>query len=442
MSSAPAVGLACRERRANPLWSAEFLERRDGWKRTIPRAVADEFLAYLRAHPKCAEVPDIAALDIEETPRLAEFGRNLRAGLLFGDGVAWIRGLGSLGLSPPEQRLFYLILGSSMGRVMTEYGHLYCVRDRGVDYTKQAVPVSMTRAETGLHTDSSSVDVLPDLVGLLCEEPSKNGGRSLISNALHAYWRLRIYAPKVLEILEEDFIRDLVTPGKDRTTSNVLHNRFPIFSRGRPERGRTFRYMRYWIETGHERAGCPLTARQLGALNVLDEMLTSPENLVGLSLQRGDQLWLNNRTVAHGRERYADSPGNRRQFQRIWVEAPAHAIPRQAGGVPGANFPAQGRARGSALRYSSCVRGPGRFREFFGFPRTGMPYWEEWNWPERSTGTTTARAERLARERPSFWTPMASSPPRQCLRARSSARPTQLEWPGQPAGSSSPRARR
>jgi alpha-ketoglutarate-dependent taurine dioxygenase len=58
----------------------------------------------------------------------------------------------------------------------------------------------------------------------------------------------------------------------------------------------------------------------------LDEMLASPENLVGLSLQRGDQLWLNNRTVAHGRERYADSPGNRRQFQRIWVEAPAHAI--------------------------------------------------------------------------------------------------------------------
>lgn len=304
----------------NPIWNAHSLMRRRDWRYTLPGRVADEFAAYLRAHPTRAENLDLGDLDCEETPRLTEFGRSIRSGLLHGAGVAWVRGLAGLGFSPGEQRLFYMMLGDSMGRVMTEYGPIFCVRDRGGDYKKEAIPVSMTGAETGFHTDSSAVDTLPDLIGLLCEEPSQNGGHSLISNAMHTYWRLRVSWPETLEVLERDFIRDVVTPGKERTDENLQRNRFPIFSGGPEGKGRTFRYMRYWIERGQEKAGSPLSERQRAALDVLDENLASPDNVVRLHLERGEQLWVNNRTIAHGREGYADSPGNCRRLQRLWLE--------------------------------------------------------------------------------------------------------------------------
>ena len=306
----------------NPIWNARLLTGRRDWRYTLPGHVADEFAAYLRAHPERAENLDLGDLDCEETPRLAEFGRGIQRGLLHGAGVAWVRGLAGLGFSPGEQRLFYMMLGVSMGRVMTEYGPIFCVRDRGGDYRKEAIPVSMTGAETGFHTDSSAVDTLPDLVGLLCEEPSREGGHSLISNAMHAYWHLRVSAPESLELLEQEFIRDVVTPGKERTEENLRRNRFPIFDGGPEGKGRTFRYMRYWIEQGHEKAGSPLTERERVALDVLDETLASPENVVRLHLERGEQLWVNNRRIAHGREGYADSPGNCRQLQRLWLETP------------------------------------------------------------------------------------------------------------------------
>ena len=38
-------------------------------------------------------------------------------------------------------------------------------------------------------------------------------------------------------------------------------------------------------------------------------------------------LWVNNRTVAHGRESFFDTPGNRRQFQRMWIETSEEPIP-------------------------------------------------------------------------------------------------------------------
>jgi len=38
-----------------------------------------------------------------------------------------------------------------------------------------------------------------------------------------------------------------------------------------------------------------------------------------------DMLLTNNRSVAHARERYVDTPGNTRRLQRIWIEAPEGA---------------------------------------------------------------------------------------------------------------------
>jgi len=310
-----------------PVWDAQSLRSRPGWKISLPLQAGRDFLAYLRSHPDRGLDVDPLKLNRTTAPSLLHFAAEMRDRLLFGEGVVWLKDLQGCGISRQDQPAFCVALGALMGRVMSEYGPLYPVRDRGADYTREAVPVSMTNAETGIHTDSSSVDCLPDIVGLLCEQPSRNGGDSLLCNALRAYWSLRLRSPWAIKILEQDFIRDVVTPGRDQNQSNLLRNSFPIFSPSSPGQTRTFRYMRYWIEKGQERAGRPLSTRQMSALDALDKELRAPANIVRLKLERGDLLWVNNRRVAHGRERYRDTADNQRRLHRIWVEVPGDPRP-------------------------------------------------------------------------------------------------------------------
>ena len=302
------------------VWDAATLLSRDTWRHELPDQVAREFQAFCAQHPDRAQALDRFEFDPLELPALAALSREVCRGVVAGDGLAHVRGLGDLELSEAQQRLFYLAFGQAMGTPMVQYGRLYPIRDRGLDYTQSAIPVSMTNAETGFHTDSSSVDVVPDFVGLLCETPSDNGGESLVSNTLTVFRQLREEVPHVLDVLSRDLIRDVVTPGSDKNQENLLRNRFPIFAPSDRPEGLLCRYMRYWIEKGQTRAGAPLAERELAALDTLDRYLSSSRNVVSFRLEAGDILWVNNRTLTHNRREYRDTPGNQRQLQRMWIQ--------------------------------------------------------------------------------------------------------------------------
>jgi hypothetical protein len=299
-------------------WSASDLLARSGWRCELAADVRDEFLRFV------AREPDVTAAgfiwDAKRLPRMAEFGASVRKELVEGAGLFWLRGLDALDSSPEHLRVLYVAFGLALGEEMLQYGRLYPVVDRGKSYKTEAVPVSMTNAETCFHTDSSSVDVVPDFVGLLCEQPSDRGGDSLVSNALRALQVLEQEHPEALAILETPKIRDVVTPGRERTQANLLRNRFPVFERTDRPGGVLFRYMRYWIEVGQDKAGQALDDRELRALDLLDEVLARPEHVVRFRLEQGDVLWVNNRVMAHNRTGYEDSPGNVRQLQRMWIQ--------------------------------------------------------------------------------------------------------------------------
>ena len=302
------------------VWDAPTLLSRDTWRQELPDPVGAEFRALCSAQPQRAQAMDSFEFDPLELPALAAFSREVRRSLLIGDGLVHIRGLGDLRLNEAQQQLFYLAFGLGMGTPMTQYGRLYPIHDRGLDHTESAIPVSMTNAETGFHTDSSSVDSVPDFVGLLCETPSKNGGESLVSNTLEVFRQLNEEAPHVLDVLSRDLIRDVVTPGRDKNHEDLLRNRFPIFAPSERPEGLMCRYMRYWIEKGQTRAGTPLSERELAALDTLDQYLSSPRNVVSFRLEASDILWVNNRTLTHNRRDYRDTPGNQRQLQRMWIQ--------------------------------------------------------------------------------------------------------------------------
>ena len=310
-------------KRSCQVWDRATLGDSESWQRQLPAVVADEFLEVCRQQPELAHDLDGFVFDPVLFPRLAKFAGRVRGALVTDEGFTWIQGLGDLGLGEAEQRLFYVALGLAMGEAMTQYGRIYEIRDKGKNYKEEAVPVSMTGSSTSFHTDSSARDTLPDFVGLLCEQPSLSGGESLVSNALRAHQVLQAEDPRALELLYSSFVRDVVTPGVAKTKANLLRNRFPIFAPCARKEKIVFRYMRYWIEVGHEKAGEPLSDHHVEALDRLDEILASNDQAVSFQLEKGDILWVNNRTLAHNRTEYKDTPGNIRRLQRMWIRLPA-----------------------------------------------------------------------------------------------------------------------
>lgn len=287
--------------------------------RPVPMAVVAELRATAAAHPELAADPERCDTTALSGPRVQELGAAVRADLATGPGFCRLSLLAGHGLSAVEQRLLYLALGCELGTLLTQYGRLYAVKDRGADYRNSTAPVSMTSERTGFHTDSSARDVVPDCVALLCEAPAKQGGDSLVSNAMRVRDQLAQHEPALLAVLEREFVRDLVTPGRDQDRASLLANRFAVFANDTTPAGVTFRYMRYWLERGQQRAGEPVGAEVLTALDRLDALLAAEDNVARFRLAAGDMLFVNNRTLAHDRTAFVDDPAAPRLLWRMWV---------------------------------------------------------------------------------------------------------------------------
>ena len=157
-------------------------------------------------------------------------------------------------------------------------GLLFDVKDRNLDYTQSAIPVSKTNAATGFHTDSTAAEYYPDIVGLLCLQPASEGGYSQIKNAVDLYYWIKQYYPEDIKLLSEPIIRDIITPGTPSSFEQIKHNRFPVFDFD--SSGFIFRYMKYWIITGYEKSGISLPKGLSQALNRVDSYLNSQEHML------------------------------------------------------------------------------------------------------------------------------------------------------------------
>ena len=252
-------------------------------------------------------------------PGCQRLANQMHAELHSGSGVVWLQDFPSPAFHPLQMKLFYLVLGAAMGQPMGNYGRLYDVRDYGGSYTKERIPVSQTRAATGFHTDSSARNTMPDVVALLCLQPARFGGESLVVSGARVHEELRRTHPQALTRLYREFIRDVVTPGAGKTSQTLINNRFPVFSQGLYSPQLSFRYMRYWIEKGHREAALDLAPEELAVLDTLDDLLESPRLALKFKLKSGDQLWVNNHIVAHNRTEYEDDPQQPRHFVRMWI---------------------------------------------------------------------------------------------------------------------------
>jgi hypothetical protein len=219
---------------------------------------------------------------------------------------------------PPTLTLFYWLIGDMMGQPIEQNVQgtlLYDVRDTGQD-VRYGARFSVTNSESSFHTDNSfGADVL-DYVGLLCLNSAKAGGASQIVSGFAVQDELRERHPDVLQVLRQPFHVDRrggLRPGDEPTV------RFPALAGDDAEL--VIRYLRYWIEVGHEKAGVPLTAEQTNALDVLDRVASEPQMRVEFEMKPGEMLFVNNRWILHNRTAFEDhpEPERRRHLIRLWV---------------------------------------------------------------------------------------------------------------------------
>ncbi len=84
------------------------------------------------------------------------------------------------------------------------------------------------------------------------------------------------------------------------------------------------RYLRKYIETGHEIMNIPMSRVQIDALDIFDEISHRPEYRLDMMLEPGDIQLCNNYVVMHSRQSFEDYPekDRRRKLVRLWLKVP------------------------------------------------------------------------------------------------------------------------
>jgi hypothetical protein len=299
-------------------WTAATLDGESSWYYPLADdllAALDQTIEDLRRQPR-----PLTTLTVADSPcaSLSSTLTPVLDALESGRGFAILDGLPAEHYSPHELQAIYWLVGQLLGRPCAQNVQdtlLYDVRDTGQDLA-QGARFSVTSYESSFHTDNSFGEGLVDYVGLLCLQSARSGGLSQVVSGHAVHNRLLTDHADVLPILYEPFHierRGGIRAGQAAT----IHK--PILAWDGREL--SYRYLRHWIQSGHEKAGCPLNPRQIHALDVLDSVLRQPDLAAEFMLQPGQMFFINNRWILHNRTAFQDypEPHRRRHYVRLWL---------------------------------------------------------------------------------------------------------------------------
>ena len=273
-------------------WRGDELTDTDAWQYTLSRAdvaVLDEALAYVSA--RGLTFPDFGQDDFPLAglaPLLADVAERLENGL----GFMLLRGLPVERYSEQELRTVYYGLGLHLGKPVPQNPNgdlLGRVRNVG-DLRDKQTRVYETNAYLPYHTDPS------DVVGLLCVRPARQGGLSSLVSVASVYNRMLETFPEYLGL----FYRHVYYAhlGED------LPTRTPLFSYYAGKF--TCRYLRQYIELGHEVMGVPLSPVEVAALDRFDAIAAEPGMRLDMMMEPGDIQFANNYMILHSRTAFED----------------------------------------------------------------------------------------------------------------------------------------
>jgi hypothetical protein len=262
------------------------------------------------------DVGEIAKLDFP----LGEFAASLeelRHKLLYGVGVEVLHGLSIKQYSQKFIATIFCGIGAHLGKTRSQnaQGHtLGHVRDIGVDAQAENTRIYQTSVRQGFHTDSA------DVVGLLCLQNAKQGGRSLLVSGVSIFNRMLEERPDLVVLLFDPIATDRrgeIPEGAKAFTSipplSWYQNYLTVF------------YHRDYINRAQRLAGAfHLTDAHVEALDMFDALANDSEFHFSMDLEPGDMQFVYNHSQLHDRMAFVDwpDPEQRRHLLRLWLSIP------------------------------------------------------------------------------------------------------------------------
>jgi len=303
------------------VWRGPDMARHDDWLVRLDEADCAELDAALVQ----AKARDINILALSKSdfpiPGVARKLAGVLAELEDGRGFALLRGLPIKRYSKADAALIYWGIGAHFGPAFAQnaqgdmLGH---VRDLGADWRSDMKARGyQTRLRLPFHNDST------DLVGLLCLRKAKSGGSSLIVSSTAVHNEILARRPDLARVLYEPFCVDR---RHEESAGQKPYYVTPCFNWFK---GRMFiRYNRTFIESAQRFAEVPrLTALQLEALDLMDELCNDPTFCLDMPFEPGDMQFLCNYVVLHSRTDYEDypEPEHKRHLLRLWLRTSGFA---------------------------------------------------------------------------------------------------------------------
>ncbi len=298
-------------------YGPEMALRKNDWLIELSKSEIEELER--AAEPLMSREMNIGSIQQSHFP-LASLGPKLlrlRKELINGKGFALLRGLPVKNYSEQEAMTIFYGLGTYLGNARSQNakGHvLGHVINLGLDSTDPKVRIYQTRERQTFHTDSC------DVVGLLCMQPAKKGGLSLLVSADTLFNEFHQRRPDLLELL----LQPIATDRRGEVPEGMLpYLLIPVFSYFQHKI--TPFYQRQYIESAQRFAEAPrLTKRHFEALDLFDELCNDPQLHLSMMLQQGDMQFVYNHAMLHDRTGFEDwkELNKRRHLLRLWLSVP------------------------------------------------------------------------------------------------------------------------
>jgi hypothetical protein len=250
-------------------------------------------------------------------PNLGPKLQALKQTLLHGCGFALFRGVPVQRWSMREAATAFLGIGAHLGVIRSQNakGHvLGHVRDLGLSSSDPNVRVYQTHERQTFHTDSC------DVVGLLCLQVARSGGKSALVSAVSLFNEMRRRRPDLLRLLMQPVAIDRRGEAPPGEKPYFL---LPPFSWH--EGQLTVIYQRQYIDSAQRFPDAPrLTPDHVAALDLFDALADDPALNFEMELAPGDMQFVHNHTMLHDRTGFEDWPEaeRRRHLLRLWLALP------------------------------------------------------------------------------------------------------------------------
>ena len=254
--------------------------------------------------------------------KILDFRREI---LLDGVGLFIINGVCLKNFSLKEKISIYMLIAKILGELIIQniqQEKIVEIKDVGKSM-KTGGRYHETREGGSHHTDSPQWKEVPDYLGLFCVHDAKKGGRNLFLSAYTIHNRIFNERNDLLHIFYEKFHFDKRGEFKDGESPTVFE---PIFEF--KDKRLYFRYLRDYIDAGHDIQNEPLSQYQKDALTYLDNLMRRDEMIMRYDLKPGDMVFSDNHWIVHGRTPFEDSDDQnlKRLMLRTWIRDKKYRI--------------------------------------------------------------------------------------------------------------------